>query len=257
MGLVPYIKTGAQHSAAGMNDLYSAMDEILSSMTSNKSLYFMNGFSRYPSDGKNLFSLGMEEDEDFSFGVGGDTSDKTNGPKKYFFTDGAKHKDNTGQCPKAEGKPEDWETLGYNSETDCITNHCGNYQNCHSEALVPAGEWGWFYKLVGQYGGSATNVTFDGAPHAQESRWLSEGVGGELDYEKEIAPLMDEWVKEFLVIDVHTEQNLALGFENSLIDEDQATCPKCEGQAWMGYMVDVCDYGTGPGTDKELSLIHI
>ena len=104
MGLVPYIKTGAQHSAAGMNDLYSAMDEILNSMTSSKSLYFMNGFSRYPMEGEmGMLGEGVAE-EDFFFGVGTSISDRTSGPKKYFFTEGAKHRNNTGQCPKAEGK---------------------------------------------------------------------------------------------------------------------------------------------------------
>ena len=88
MGLVPYIKTGSQHSAAGMNDLYAEFDAILNVMTSDKSLYFMNGFSRYPvpdsMDDPDFYDSAPDE---YVFGLGDNQQDKTASPKKYFFLD--------------------------------------------------------------------------------------------------------------------------------------------------------------------------
>ena len=108
MGLVPYIETGAQHSAAGMNDLYYAMDSVLNSMTNGKSLYFMNGFSRYyiPETSidptKPPYYMAESADE-YLFGLTAGTAtqpslDYTSSSKMYYFLDGAKHLDSTGEC---------------------------------------------------------------------------------------------------------------------------------------------------------------
>ena len=134
MGLIPYIKTGSQHSADGMNDLYGQLDSILSTMTSDKSLYFMNGFSHYYSE---VFPAGDSDSatqEDYAFGLTTSILDRTSSPKKYYFLDGAKHKNTIDDC---EGN---WQQLGYASLTDCQNSHCGPSKNCQEEALVPAGD---------------------------------------------------------------------------------------------------------------------
>ena len=253
MGLIPYIKTGSQHSADGMNDLYGQLDSILSTMTSDKSLYFMNGFSHYYSE---VFPAGDSDSatqEDYAFGLTTSILDRTSSPKKYYFLDGAKHKNTIDDC---EGN---WQQLGYASFTDCQNSHCGPSKNCQEEALVPAGDWGWFYKLIGQYKYEAGFIDPGRGGYYSSMEAISDASSDKvLDYEKEIDPLMDAWVEEFLPIDLDPKQNLILGYENSLIDENLSNCDACKNQKWMQYEVEVCRPGTGPGSDppKECEVFN-
>jgi len=258
MGLVPYIKTGSAHSADGMNDLYGALDGILNTMTNNKSLYFMNGHADKMSAPSSADPMDMTTPgDDFIFGVHNQhRHERTSSPKRYYFLDGCKGLDYVGQCKKHwDGTKNDDGTnplsVTYSSEEDCVNKHCGNYQDCPAESLVPAGEWGWWYKLIG------SNWV---AGHSMEETLMPpEGLDQlhvSLDYEKDIHPLMKGWEKEFLPIDVSPEQNLVLGMEHSILS-DEFACDKCKDAKWMDFIEEVCAPGTGPGSDpaKDCEVI--
>ncbi len=251
MGLIPYIESGAAHSAAGMNDLYSGMDEVLNSMTNGKSLYFMNGFSRYlipETNSSNPYlapSWMTESHDEYLFGLTEGTAaapstDYTSSSKRYYFLDGAKHLDSTGQCA-GDG----WESFTnldgakiYSDKYDCMRKRCGNYADCFEESLVPAGEWGWFYKLIGQYGwGGVSDIGV--MPMGGD---MSAFGGYKLDYEKYIEPRMRKWEQSFLPIDVSVKQQLVLGTETSLLqDSFSSTCADCKDNKWMDYEDTVSD----------------